>query len=158
MPQIYLQCKKCGRIFPSGISMEQESSATFIGNKSRCTYCGSWESIPDGTFKATIDGFIEILKGSENPLEDAKALLEALEKSKISGDLKEIKESSRFSRFHKWIPDSPEKIAAYVVIVCTIVQLLTQKPIIRIEYNDFVNQYNQIINIDIQKNLPPKKT
>jgi len=148
MPQIFLQCKACDRIFSSGISMGSGSSATFIGNKSRCPHCGSWESISDGTFKATVDGFIEILKGSENPLNDAKALLEVLEKSKISGDLKEIKESSRFSRFHKWIPDSPGKIAAYVAIVYTIVQLLTQKPDINIEYNTFVKQYNQTINLN----------
>lgn len=120
------------------------SSATFIGNKSRCPHCGSLENIPDGTFKDTVDGFIKILKGSENPLNDAKALLEDLEK----GDLKEIKESSKFSRFHKWIPDSPEKIAVYVAIVCAIVQLLTQKPDINIEYNTFVSQYNQTINVN----------
>jgi hypothetical protein len=153
MPQIFLQCKACGKIFPSGISIGPGSSATFIGNKSMCPHCGSWENIPDGTLKATVDGFIEILKNSENPLNDAKALLEALERSKISGDLKEIKESSKFSRFRKWIPDSPEKIAAYVAIVYTIVQLLTQKPDINIEYNAFVNQYNQTVNINFNAKM-----
>ena len=112
------------------------------------------ENIPDGTFRATVEGFVEILEQSKNPLDKAKELLKALEKSKSSDDLAEIKKLSKFSEFKKWLPDSPEKIAAYIAIIYTIVQLLIQKPNIRIEYNDFNNQYNQVININIEKNLP----
>ena len=155
MPKLLMQCKNCGKIFPSGIFMTPDSSATFISNKSQCPFCGSMENIPDGTFRATVEGFVEILKQSKNPLNKAKELLEALEKSKNSDDLVEIKELSKFSEFKKWLPDTPEKIVAYISIICTIIQLLTQKPNIHIEYNDFVNQYNQVINIDIQRNLPP---
>ncbi len=151
-----MECKNCGKIFSSGIFMAPGSSATFIGNKSQCPFCGSMENIPDGTFKATVEGFVKILEQSQNPLNRAKELLEALEKSKGSGDLAEIKKSSKFSEFKKWLPDSPEKIAAYIAIIYTIIQLLMQKPNIHIEYNDFfISQYNQVINIDIENNLPP---
>ena len=154
MPKLLMECKNCGKIFSSGIFMAPGSSATFLGNKSQCPFCGSMENIPDGTFRATVEGFVEILEQSKNPLDKAKELLEALEKSKSSDDLAEIKKLSKFSEFKKWLPDSPEKIAAYIAIIYTIVQLLIQKPNIRIEYNDFINQYNQVININIEKNLP----
>ncbi len=155
MPKLLMQCKNCGKIFPSGIFMTPGSSATFIGDKSQCPFCGSVENIPDGTFRATVEGFAEILEQSKNPLDKARELLDALEKSKNIDDLAEIKKSSKFSEFKKWLPDTPEKIAAYIAIIFTIIQLLTQKPNIHIEYNDFVNQYNQVINIDINKNLSP---
>lgn len=158
MPNLLMECKICGKIFSSGIFMPSGSSATFIGNKSRCPSCGSMENIPDGTFKATVEGFIKILEQSPNSLDRAKELLEVLEKSKSSSDLVEIKKSSKFSDFKKWLPDSPEKIAAYIAIIYTIIQLLIQKPDIHIEYNDFfISQYNQVINIEIEKNLPSKK-
>lgn len=131
--------------------MAPGASATFIGNKSRCLYCKSWENIPDGTFKATVTGFIEILKNSKDPLNDAQAILEALKKSKDAKDLEELKKSSRFSHFQKWIPDSPEKLAAYIAIVCAVIQLLTQRPKSHIEYNDaFIIQYNQTVNISVR--------
>jgi len=154
MPKLLIECKNCGKIFPSGIFMAPGSSATFIGNKSQCPFCGSMENIPDGTFRATVEGFVEILEQSKNPLDKAKELLEALEKIKGSSDLAEIKKSSKFSEFKKWLPDSPEKIATYIAIIYTIIQLLTQKPDVHIEYNDFfISQYNQVINIE--KNLSP---
>ena len=159
MPKLLMQCKKCGKIFSSGIFMAPGSSATFIGNKSQCPFCGSMENVPDGTFRATVEGFVEILEQSKDPLNKARELLDALEKSKNSNDLSEIKESSKFSGFKKWLPNTPEKIAVYIAIVYTIIQLLTQKPDIHIEYNDFINQYNQVINTELEKkkNLPPKK-
>ena len=149
MPLILMQCTNCSRIFSSGINLGIGATAILSGNVSRCPFCGSVENIPDGTFRATVEGFIEILEGSENPLSKAKELLNVLEKSKSSDDLAEIKKSSKFSKFEKWIPNTPEKIAAYIAIVYTVIQLLTQNPNIHIEYNNFINQYNQVINIDL---------
>jgi hypothetical protein len=84
MPQMMLECNNCNKIFPSGFSMSPGSSATFIGNESKCPYCQSWENIPDGTFMATVNGFIDLLSDSKNPLEDAKEILEGLERGDLS--------------------------------------------------------------------------
>jgi len=152
MPQIILKCKNCEKVFPSGIEITAGSSATLIGNMSRCRYCGSMENIPDGTFKATVEGFIQILKTSHDPLKEARELLESLQKSKSANDLETIKQSAKFSKFEAWIPNTPEKIAAYIAIVYTAVSLLTQKPDTHIEYNTFINKYNETINIMVVQN------
>lgn len=145
-----LQCQQCKKIFSSGIMMTAGASATFINNKSQCPFCYSMENIPDGTFKATVEGFISELKNVEDPLKKAKEIFEVLQKIKTSHDLLEIKQSTKFSKFKKWLPDSPEKIAAYIVIFSTLIQLLTKSPDTKIEYNTFVNQYNQTVNIEIK--------
>lgn len=143
MPQILVQCKNCQRIFPSGIELGLGATATFVGNLSQCPFCGSMENIPDGTFKGTVEGIVKILESSPNRLQTAKDLLEALDKSKSENDLVKIKRSSQFSKFRKWIPDSPQKLALYIAILHTIIQLLIKNPTVQIEYNNFVNIYNQ---------------
>ncbi len=145
MPQILVQCKNCQRIFPSGIELGVGATATFVGNLSQCPFCGSMENIPDGTFRGTVDGFVKILESSPNRLQTAKDLLKALEKSKTENDLSKLKQSSQFSKFKKWLPDSLEKIYYYVVILQAIIQLLTRNPVIKIEVNNVMNVYNQIV-------------
>ena len=147
MPRLMLQCKKCGKIFYSGFTIETQGIVTLKNNKSRCAFCHSMESIPDGTFKTTVEGFINILEQTDNPLKKANDLFESLQKVKTSEELSNLKKLNKFSKFKKWIPDSPEKIAAYIAIIYTIIQLLTQSPGVQIEYNTFINQYNQIINV-----------
>ncbi len=145
---MFLQCKNCSRIFSPGIVLGPGVNATFEGCKASCPYCNSTVNIPDGTFRATVEGFVKILKQSEDPLTQAKELLNVLEKSKSTNDLVQIKKSEKFSRFSKWFPDTPEKIAAYIAIVATVLQLLMQKANIDIEYNqNFISQYNEEINI-----------
>jgi hypothetical protein len=150
MNQLLLKCKVCGKIFSSGIAMGPGSSATFINNKSQCRYCGSIENIPDGKFRSTVEGFIKVLEDNPDPLKKAKELLEALQKSKTVDDLSAIKRSSSFFKLKKWIPNSPEKIAAYLAIIYTLIQLWTKTPNISIEYSTFVNQYNKIVEIQIE--------
>ncbi len=145
MPQILVQCINCQRIFPSRIELGVGATATLAGNLSQCPYCGSMKNIPDGTFKGTVEGVVKILEGSSNRLQTTKDLLEALEKSKSKNDLSKIKHSSKFSKFKKWIPDSLEKICYYIVILQAIIQLLTRNPVIKIEVNNVMNTYNQIV-------------
>jgi hypothetical protein len=45
----------------------------------------------------------------------------------------------------KWLPDSPEKIAAYIAIVDVLFRLLSRDPNTAIEYNTVINQLNQTI-------------
>lgn len=145
MPQILVQCKNCQRIFPSEIELGVGATATFVGNLSQCPFCGSMESIPDGTFKGTVEGIVKILESSPNRLQTAKDLLEALGRSKTENDLSKLKHSSRFSKFKRWIPDSLEKIYYYIVILQAIILLLTRNPVIKIEVNNVMSIYNQIV-------------
>lgn len=152
MPLISLQCKQCNRVYSSGINLGIGTTVTLKGNLSQCPYCGSMESIPDGTFKGAVEGIVKLLDQSENPLSTAKDLLEALERSKNSNDLDKLKESSKYFKFKKWLPDTPEKIAAYIAIIYTIIQLLLHEPMVHIEYNQqFINIYNQKIILDPNK-------
>ncbi|MCK4592579.1 hypothetical protein KAT63_04045 [Candidatus Parcubacteria bacterium] len=153
MNQLLLKCKACGKIFSSGIVMSPGSSATFINNKSQCIYCGSMENIPDGTFRSTVEGFIKILEDSGNPVQKAKELLEELQKNKTSDDLLKTKKSFRFSKYKKLIPSSRKDIAIYISIISVLIQLWKGTPDIHVEYDVFVNQYNQNIDIKVENNF-----
>jgi hypothetical protein len=143
MSLIYLQCKNCQRIFSSGIDLGTGATIILKGNLAGCPFCGSMESIPDGTFRGTVNGIGRVLRQSENPVVTAKELFEALERSKTSKDLDGLKQSSKFSKFKKWLPDSPEKIAAYIAIAYTIFQLLLKEPNVVVQYNQqFISIYN----------------
>lgn len=146
MPLIYLQCKNCQQIFSSGINLGAGATVVLKGNLSQCPQCGSMENIPDGTFRGTVEGIVNVLKQSEDPLKIAKELFEALDKSRTVKDLDDLKKSSKFSEFKQWLPNSPEKIAAYIAIAYTIFQLLIKEPAINIQYNQqFVNIYNEYV-------------
>lgn len=149
MPNLLIACGNCGRIFSSGIFMAPSSSVTFVGNKSQCSFCGSMENIPDGTFNATVNGFIEILKNSKNPLQDAKNILGGLEKAKGTQDLSKVPYGDKVELFLK---KNELKIAMGIAILKVFVDLLTKQPNIEINHSiinqQFYNQYNQVINID----------
>ena len=147
MTTLIMQCKNCLRVFSSGINIGSGATVTLVGNTSQCPFCGSFENIPDGTFRGTVEGIVQVLEQSENPLKRSGELLDALERVKSQEDLKRIKSSPKWSAFKKWLPDSPEKIAAYIAIIYTIVQLLTKEPKMSIQYNIFIEQYNQVVNI-----------
>jgi Zn-dependent oligopeptidase len=67
------------------------------------------ESVPDGTFKVTVEGFINVLSQTNDPLKQANKLFDALQQAKSSTDLSALKSSPTLSRFSKWLPASPEK-------------------------------------------------
>ncbi|MEK7542551.1 MAG: hypothetical protein AAB524_02520 [Patescibacteria group bacterium] len=150
MAKIYLQCMTCGKVFPSGISMISGASVTFRGNKSRCPYCKSWESIPDGIFKATAEGFIQILKESKNPLQDAKDMLEGLGRARDTQDLSKVPYGSRIEGF---LQQNKLMIFIAIAMLEILVDLLGKQPDIEINNTiinqEFYNQYNQTINIRI---------
>jgi len=139
-------CSSCGIIFPSGIGIAPGASATLYGNFSQCPNCGSMEQVPEGTFRVTIEGIIDYISQSTNPIQTAKEVLKELEESKIANYLEGSKKFKTADFFTKWSPNTPEKLAAYFAIVYTIYLFLTQQPPSNIEYNQtFINQYNQII-------------
>lgn len=148
MSLLQLQCSNCLRIFSPGIFMEN-SLATFNDCQTKCPHCQSLQKI-NGTFRTTVEGFVEYFKKDNNPLQSVSRLFEILQTSKTPQDLVMIKKSKEFSKFEKWLPDTPEKIAAYIAIVYTLVQLFSKSPSISIDYDIFVKQYNQTVKFEIK--------
>lgn len=161
MANLQLKCTNCGRNFFSGIEIGPNNQATFIHSQTKCNHCGFAQFIPDGSYKGTADGavefkqtvqtFISIIEESSSPIEEISRIFEALKNSKTTDELELIKKDEKYKKYEKWLPNSPEKIAAYLAIVYTTLQLLTKNPNIHIEYNTFVNQYNEINITDIKK-------
>lgn len=147
MPLLMLECRSCHKIFSSGINMSPGASATLIDNKSKCPFCGSLENIPNGTFMATVNGFIDILKDSKNPLREAKEILNGLKKKDISG-------IPGKGKVEKILENNRLKIAMTIAILKVIIDLLTNKPDIQINNilidQKFFTEYNQSIEIYCQ--------
>lgn len=102
------------------------------------------ENIPDGTFRSTVQGLLTKIQYSSNPLREASQLFEELQQSKKDPTIS--KSSALLRKYEKWLPNTPEKIAAYIAIVYTLIQLLGRSPNSKIEYNDyFINEYNQTV-------------
>ena len=165
MPVLMLQCRRCGSLFSSGIAIEGNATVNLQGNRSQCSHCGSTEQIPDGTFRSTVEGIVKVLSSSSNPIQTVKQVLSDLEKAKKDNDVSSLNDSVALASFKQWIPNTPEKLAAYIAIFYTIYLLLSQQPALNIEYKqNFVNQYNNVIienPIETNKNKPkqdePKK-
>lgn len=145
MPSLNVRCHVCGFVFSSGISVSPGATVHLEGNLTVCPRCGSSEPIPDGSFTARISDFVRIIKAAPDPLGTARELLEELERAKSRDDLDKLR-NEQFVRFKKWLPDSPDKIAAYIAIVMALIQLLTHEPQIDI-HNDtiVVNRIEQVI-------------
>jgi hypothetical protein len=108
------------------------------------------ENIPDGTFQATVNGFIEILKDSKNPLQDAKDILAGLEKAQSTQDLSTVPYSEKIELF---LEKNKLKIGFAIVILKIFIGLLTKQPDIKIDSSiitnqEFCNQFNQAIYVD----------
>ena len=148
-----VQCGNCQQIFNSGIFMGAESSnITLINNKSQCPFCGSMENIPDGTFTATVNGFVDILRGSKNPLQEALDIYNGLKNVKSYGDLSKVIHGDKIEQFLKI---NKVKIAVGIAIIKVIIDLLNSQPTVELNNNiinqQFYNQYNQIIKIESEK-------
>jgi hypothetical protein len=129
-----------------------------INCKSQCPRCGSLESIPDGTFRETIEGIASLLQVSTNPLGDVKEILDTLEEVKRKGSILPLQSKSWYIQLRKWLPDTLEKIGIYAGILGVLHQVLTKDPSVHIEYSPtFVEQYNQTIIYE-QPTLQPEAT
>ncbi len=144
---LMLQCSSCATIFSSGIHLSEGKSITFQGGfQIQCPRCGSLESIPDVTIKATVQGIAQILRKSQNPLQDVAEILEALEDGRRKASVAPLQVKPWYEEVKKWLPGTPEKIAAYVTIFAAMQQILTRDPGQHIEYSPtFIEQYNQTI-------------
>lgn len=142
MPAIMMHCSRCGAIFSSGIALSGNASVHLEGNLSQCPSCGSMQAVPDGTFRNTVEGIVKVLASSPKPVEEARKILDELERAKQANSVSILESSTLLNRYKKWLPDSPEKIAAYIAIFYTIYLLLMENPSTSVEYNQtFIDKY-----------------
>jgi hypothetical protein len=122
------------------------------GNKSRCPFCGSLENIPDGTFNAAVHGFIDILKGADNPLQEAINILKDLERARNNKSLSDVSYGEKIEQLLK---KNKIKIGIAIVVIKVIIDLMTTNQNVKIDNininQKFYNQYNQYINIENNK-------
>ena len=141
-----LQCSRCSSIFSSGMAVSNGGTIIIRDCFAQCPKCGSIENIPDGTFKETVEGIARLLQKSQNPLKEVGEILSALEAGRSQGSVLPLLSKPWYILFKKWLPDTPEKIAAYVGIFGVIYQFLMKDPSVHIEYSPtFIDQYNQTI-------------
>lgn len=111
------------------------------------------ENIPDGTFTATVNGFVDILKGLKNPLQEALDIYNGLKKVKSYDDLSRVPHGDKIEQFLK---RNKVKIAVGIAIIKVIIDLINSQPRTEINNNiinqQFYNQYNQTINIESENN------
>lgn len=101
-------------------------------------------------FGKIVKAFIDTVEKTGQPLQAASDLLSELEEAKEKGDASGLRKSKKFSFLKKWLPDSPEKIAAYIVIVTAIIQLLTEESVTKIDQTIIMNRIDQTVIIQIQ--------
>jgi len=144
---LMLQCSRCATIFSSGIHVSDGKSITFKGGfHIQCPRCGSLESIPDVTIKATVEGIAKLLLKSQNPLQEVGNILSALQDGSRQGSISPLQSQPWYLPYKKWLPDSPKKLSYYAVIFAAIYQILSKDPAQKIEYSPtFIESYNQAI-------------
>jgi len=143
---LMIQCSKCLTVFSSGMAVSNGGTININNYHALCTNCGSLVGIPDCTFQETVEGIGTLLLKSPNPLQEVTNILEALEDSKTKGNISPLQSRPWYQQFKKWLPDSPEKVAAYIAIFLFIQQMLARNPGQNIEYSPtFIEQFNQTI-------------
>jgi hypothetical protein len=159
LPTLMLQCSRCAAIFSSGMAVSNGGTIILESCYAECPRCGSTESIPDGIIQETVEGIARLLQKSSNPLQEVGDILGALENSRQQGSVSPLQSRPWYLKFKKWLPDTPEKIAAYVTIFAAMHQILTKNPGQHIEYSPtFIEQYNQTIIYQQPALKPPSKT
>lgn len=141
-------CTNCGFAFDPPFRVTGGGTVNLIFQDSRfvCPRCKSVENIPDGTFQNTVKGFIRLLEGSQEPIQKAKEILTKLNNAKNDNNLSELNNDESLALLRNWLPNTPQKLAAYIAILTFILNFLIHKPDEKIQYNQlFINQYNEYI-------------
>ena len=151
-------CKQCGKQFETQVKIDPKvysiCPTLVVGdNTFTCPYCKEQAGYTENDFLYTqqqaselasfgkiVEAVINVVNTSEDPLHTAREILGELEKAKVENDISILTKSSKLAFLSKWIPDSPEKLAAYIVILTTISQILTKEPAKPIEYKTVIIQ------------------
>jgi len=160
-----VKCKHCGEEFESQIKIDpaiyaQVPNLKVGDNLFTCPKCDERASYSERDFIYTksqaielasfgkiVGAIVDVVDASSNPLKAATELLHEFEDAKSRNDPSLFQKSSKLAFLKKWIPNSPEKLAAYVVIGQLIVRLLTEQPDKPIDHKIIINQFNQIVAV-----------
>jgi hypothetical protein len=164
-------CKHCEEAFESQIKIDPNIYAMVpnltVGNNTfTCPACDQQatyserefiytksQAVELASFGKIVKAIAEAVDSSPEPLKAASDFLSKFEEAKSNNDSSIFLSSPNLGFLKKWIPDTPEKLAAYVVIGQLIFQLLTKQPDKPIEYNTVINQFNQTYIVQsIQQN------
>ena len=89
---------------------------------------------------------LALMKESNSPLQDVREILVALKEVSDSRDYPSLERNPKYSKLKKWIPDTPEKLAAYAALVTLVLQLASNGHTESIQINNtFISQYQVII-------------
>jgi len=161
-------CKLCGKEFESQIVIEPAVYAKIpniaVGhNAFICPHCDQPSVYSERDFRYTseqaeelarfgkiVEAFIDAVEITGQPLQAASDLLAELEAAQELGDASGLRKSEKFSFLKKWIPDTPEKIAAYIVIVGAIIQFLGEEPDAKVDQTIIMNHIDQTVIIQLQ--------
>ena len=150
--RILLQCSNCHKII-SKIALASFTKWTPSGKPFSCKYCGT-KQVYENSFQATFNEVYEIISDSSSPLKEAEKILHGLEAVKMGKRVNDLGEFYQSKSFRKWLPNSPEKIAAYIAIITAIIMMLKQHPEPKIDMDVFINIFNEtsITTINKDKN------
>lgn len=148
-----IRCEACGNVFNSGFKIVNVPSVVMTGNKSRCPRCGTWASLPDGTFRANAEGLLEFLASTPDRRRFTEELLQDLRRAQSTGEVATLAANKKYESIARWLPNTPEKLAVYIALLQLMLQLLSRDPHVTINVNQVVNQVNveNVQNIDARR-------
>lgn len=151
MGDIKLVCANCRRVYNSGVFLGEGATATLHINQSQCPFCGRFNKMPEGTFRGTVSGFVEILQASKDPEAQLKEMLAELEAIK-SGN----KPAKASRKLRAWLPSNIRDAAAWMTIIIELLRLLHQEPSTKITEPIVVQviQQVQVVNLIDQRHSP----
>jgi hypothetical protein len=95
--------------------------------------------------KELMPDILELVKESNSPLKDIREILAALKDASDTRDYQGLENNSKYSKLKKWIPDTPEKLAAYAALISLVLQLISNGHSEPIQINNtFITEYQVI--------------
>ncbi|MGZ8173171.1 MULTISPECIES: hypothetical protein [Methylobacter] len=90
---------------------------------------------------------VEAIENSSDKLREALSIQAIIQDACQSGDLNKASKLQKYEKLSAWIPDTPEKLAAYIGIITIIIHMLTTEPEKKIEVNTvFITNVYTYIN------------
>jgi hypothetical protein len=171
-----VKCRNCGKLFETQIKIDPAiykfAPGIRVGvNTFTCPHCNTQDQYSEedflytpqqvlelASFGKTVRAFVEHIRLSETPLQAASELLSGLEQASTTGDVNKLRNTPRLLKLRKWLPNSPEKVAAYVAVAHVIFQILTREPSLKIEYQTVVNEIHQTYIVQEPHNATPARS
>ena len=143
MADLNLQCPTCGHIITYMELPPGTENVRITGCTQQCPKCGTVHNVPDGSFSVTPSDVLQILLSYENPLWEARYILEELKKIKTQEEFdQKIKSDEELKKHKKWLPKDFKDLAEIIKILLIVIPLLlTQKGKQAVNNPTIINNY-----------------